>query len=151
MHSDSSSGESTPRNQSLTPSEFLHIMSLGEHSSYSLQDLKSFIETSAEVYEYESSKKTSIDCFDKFFQIDKIKTIINDHNNFNDIKNLLDNKLSDKPELLTKFIDAIDNTVILSKLINESKIFTAPRTQVNQAVFKKLTNKIQSRSFCSIQ
>jgi len=124
MQSDSgsSSGESTPRNQRLTPSEFLNIMSLGEHSLYSLHDVRLFIETSAGLYGYESSKKDSVDFSDKFFQIDQVKKIINNYNNFNEIKNLLDNQLSDKPELLNKFIDAIDNTVILSKLINESKI-----------------------------
>jgi hypothetical protein len=151
MHSDSSSGESTPRQLRITDSEFVIRMSSNQNAIYYFNDVKFFTEASAKLYEYESSRSNHIDCFDKFFQIDKIKTIINDHENFNGIKNLLDNQLSDKPELLNKFIDAIDNTVILSKLKNESKIFTAPRTQVNQAVFEKLTNKIQSKSSCSIQ
>jgi hypothetical protein len=151
MHSDSSSGESTPRNERLTDSEFVSKMSAGQHSLYFFSDVELFTKASANLYKYESGRSTYIDCFDKFFQIDQIKGIINDHKNVNDIKNLLDNHLSDKPELLNKFIDAIDNKAILSKLINESEIFTAPRTEVNQVVFEKLTNKIQSRSFCSMQ
>lgn len=151
MHSDSSSGESTPRQLRLTPSEFVSRMSSNQNAIYYFRDVEFFTEASAKLYEYESSRSTHIDCFDQFFQIDKIKTIINDPKNFNGIKNLLDNHLSDKPELLTKFIDAIDNISILLKLKNESEIFTTPRTEINQVVFEKLTDKIQSKSSCSIQ
>jgi hypothetical protein len=151
MDTDSSSDQETPRKDRLTSLEFLNIMSSGNLSLYSLDDVKLFIETSAKLFKHESEKKDTIIYFDKFFQINQVKKIINNYNNVNDIKNLLDNHLNDKPELLNKFIDAIDNKAILSKLINESKIFTAPRTEVNQAVFEKLTNKIKSISSCSIQ
>jgi hypothetical protein len=151
MHSDSYSTQHTTRINRPTPAEYVEIMSSGSLSLYTLDDLKIYTKTSAKLYQDPLNKQISIDCFDKFFQIDKVKKIINNYNNVNEIKNLLDNQLFDKPELLTKFIDAIDNTVILSKLKNESKIFTAPRTEVNQAVFEKLTNKIKSISSCSIQ
>jgi hypothetical protein len=149
MNSNSSSHEPTPIVNRLTPMEFIEKMSSMQSHIYSLNDVELYTKTSAELYQYPSNKQFSIENFNKFFDIQQVKNIINNNANFDIIKNLLDNHLSDKPELLTKFIDKIDNKEILSKLKNESKIFSAPRTEVNQAVFEKLTNKIQSNS-CSI-
>ena len=67
MDTDSSSDQETPRKDRLTSLEFLNIMSSGNLSLYSLDDVKLFIETSAKLFKHESEKKDTIIYFDKFF------------------------------------------------------------------------------------